>query len=370
MKHDQDARSSLLPARTPPGATASRRRVELAGWLAFVSLVPGSCGSSPGRSMASADAQPHPEGPARAAAATRARPVDPSHFVRAALLADVVLEERVLSDGRRAMAYVIRSKSEPYEHEMGPWSPKHVTDGKEEGGIWMKDGELYDVDGAFVASIGDLYSDPLWDLVREDGSIRVTDTREAFEAAARPDVDPRYHNHVVEGRPEWIEEKETTFVIPARPVLSETPIPIGRGPVGVALNGVRIDPPAPLHAILAAHTIAPLDDSGGHLNPHEGYHYHAATGRTREVAQGDGHAPMIGYALDGFAIHAHLDESGREPQGLDECSGHSDSTRGYHYHAGAPGGNQVIKAFRGVPGTAHVEGEQGRSGPPPHRGPP
>ncbi|MCA9321670.1 MAG: hypothetical protein KDB53_13095 [Planctomycetes bacterium] len=76
-----------------------------------------------------------------------------------------------------------------------------MTDGKDKGGIWMKDGQLYDVDGAFLAGNADFYSDPEWNLVREDGSIRVTDTKEAFEAAARPDVDPQYHNHVVEGRP-------------------------------------------------------------------------------------------------------------------------------------------------------------------------
>ncbi len=351
--------------------SGSRGLVELAGWLAIGTIVLGACGSRPNPARGLDGVQPAPEIRAQAADEKRAKPVDPSHFIRAALLADIALEERVLSDGTRALSYVIQSESEPHEHAMGPWSPKHVTDGKEKGGIWMKDGELYDVDGPFVASIGDLYSDSDWDLVREDGSIRVTETKEAFEAAARPDVDSRYHNHVVEGRPEWIEQKKTTYVIPAQPIFSETPIRLGHGPVGVAFNGVNFDPPAPLHAILAAHTIAPLDDYGGHLNPHAGYHYHAATGRTKEVDQGDGHAAMIGYALDGFAIYAHLNEQSREPQSLDECGGHIDSKRGYHYHAGAPGSNQIIHAFRGVPGTARMEGEeQGEPGPPPHRDPP
>ena len=107
--------------------------------------------------------------------------------------------------------------------------------------------------------------------------------------------------------------------------------------------------------IIDAHTIAPFDHAGGHINPHEGYHYHAATGRTKEVAQPDGHSPMIGYALDGFGIFAHLDPAGNAPVALDECGGHYDGTRGYHYHAGSPGSNQIIGAFRGQAGTVTVE---------------
>ncbi len=133
----------------------------------------------------------------------------------------------------------------------------------------------------------------------------------------------------------------------------------------MAFNGVRFDPPAPLHAILAAHTIAPLDHAGGHLNPFEGYHYHAATGHTREIAQPDGHAPMIGLALDGYPIFAHTDAHGQAPENLDECGGHSDSFRGYHYHVGAPGSNQILLALRGVAGLSMVDGETPEAGRPP-----
>jgi len=73
------------------------------------------------------------------------------------------------------------------------------------------------------------------------------------------------------------------------------------------------------------------------------------------VEQADGHAPMIGYAIDGFGIYALLDKNGKEPIGLDECGGHVDDIRGYHYHAGAPGGNQIIKCLHGVPGYIEVK---------------
>lgn len=345
------------PAGQHQGDFHVRRRLDRIGLLLLGSLTLAACASDSHQSRPVLDQTGH---------GASAVPVDPSNFIRAALVEDIRMEERELADGTRALCYIVKSKSVPHEHEMGPWSPTHVTDGKDKGGIWMKDGVVYDVDGPFIAGLAELYDDPAWQLVRADGSIRITETKAAFEAAARPDVDPAYHNHVVEGRPEWIDERITTYVIPVQPVLRVAPTPARHGAVGVAFNGVNFDPPAPLHAILAAHTIAPLDDSGGHLNPHSGYHYHAATGHTKEVAQADGHAPMLGYALDGFAIYAHMDENGEAPQDLDECGGHTDAVRGYHYHAGSPGSNRILTAFRGVPGTALVDGESS-AGPGPRR---
>ncbi len=282
-------------------------------------------------------------------------PVRPSHFITEVLVGVIVQEERALADGTKVPCYVIRTWSEPHEHDAGPFSPRTITDSKDAGGIWFHDGHVHDVDGPFIENIAEFYDDNRWKLYRDDGTVRVTDTREAFEAAARPDVDPRFQNFVVEGRAEWIERRVTTYVIPVTPVYRTYTTRLTRGGIAVAFNGVNYDPPAPLHAILGAHTIAPFDDAGGHFNPHEGYHYHAATGKTKEVPQPDGHAPMIGYVLDGFALYAYLDEAGNPPSDLDECGGHFDETRGYHYHAGAPGSNQIIKAFRGNPGTVAVE---------------
>ncbi|WP_458525639.1 hypothetical protein [Onishia taeanensis] len=38
--------------------------------------------------------------------------------------------------------------------------------------------------------------------------MRITDTPEAFDAAARPDVDPEYESYCVEERMEWLEGGE------------------------------------------------------------------------------------------------------------------------------------------------------------------
>lgn len=60
---------------------------------------------------------------------------------------------------------------------------------------------------------------------------------------------------------------------------------------------------------------------------------------------------MIGYALDSYGLYAQLDAKGQPPTDLDECGGHLDAVRGYHYHAGAPGSNEIMGCFRGKPGT-------------------
>jgi hypothetical protein len=62
---------------------------------------------------------------------------------------------------------------------------------------------------------------------------------------------------------------------------------------------------------------------------------------------------MIGYALDGYGMYALADASGAEPTGLDNCRGHSDSTRGYHYHVASAGENMFIGCFKGEQGTAN-----------------
>ncbi|WP_411825752.1 YHYH protein [Luteolibacter sp. AS25] len=274
----------------------------------------------------------------------------PEKFDQSNLMGEIEKRSEKIGDGSEVECWVIPIKSVPTEHAMGPWCPASTSDDKSKGGIWLKDGEVYDVDGPFVANLAKLYDDADWNLVREDGTIKVTDTEEAFMGAARPDVDPRYENHCVECPPEVKVSENTVYIIPANPVMNEKATRLSRGGIGVAFNGVNYDPPAPLHAIIGAHTIAPLDVHGGHMNPFEGYHYHAATGSTKEVAQDDVHAPMIGYIIDGFGLYAHLDKEGKEPEGLDECGGHYDEVRGYHYHAGSPGSNQIIKAFRGTPG--------------------
>ena len=75
--------------------------------------------------------------------------------------------------------------------------------------------------------------------------------------------------------------------------------------------------------------------------------------------QTDSHTAQIGYAIDGFGIY----ELAANHSTFDECNGHEDEIRGYHYHATEPGKNEIIGCLHGV--TATVERERDGHRPPP-----
>jgi hypothetical protein len=284
--------------------------------------------------------------------------VDPALFLPAGIVGTITQVQKTLSNGTTTTCYKITTTKTPSDHVMGPWCPTNLTDDASKGGVWFEKGNLYDVDGAFVKNLSTFYNDAKWKLYNADGSIRVTNTKEACQAAARPDVDPMYNNYCVECQPTYFSNIKITYYIPVKPIKMTGTTSIGGGPqggiVGVAFNGINFDPPAPTKAILGAYTLAPMDDAGGHVNGATGYHYHAATGRSKKVEQADGHAAMIGYAMDGFGLYELLDQTNKEPTDLDACRGHYDTTRGYHYHVAKAGSNSFIGCFHGAQGSVEV----------------
>ena len=287
--------------------------------------------------------------------------VDPSYFYTADGSVTITTVPCTLSDGTQTDCYQIVTSSLATDHEMGPWCPDNIADGEEAGGIWLEGGEVYDVDGAFVENLATFYNDTNWLLYDANGDIYVTDTEEDCENAANPNVGAEYENFWVECLPSYITDLSQTWVIPVRPVIQTSPTlftTAGGGPPGagntapstrgVALNGIEFSAPAPVDNILGAYTLAPFDDAGGHINVHQGYHYHAATGFGTQIVQDDGHAALIGYALDGFGIYALEDANGDSPSDLDELRGHTDDTRGYHYHVDAAGNNNFINGLKGA----------------------
>ena len=276
--------------------------------------------------------------------------VDRTRFDPAGLAAPITEESCTLSNGATATCLRIQLRGAPSDHAVGPFCPRTITDPASAAGIWLSGGRVYDVDGAFVRQLATFYNDPVWQLYDPaTGRVRVTETRTACEAAARPNVDPQYNNYCVECALSYVNGGvTTTLVIPARPVARPSSQDVGMMTVvGAALNGVAFDPPAPVQAILAAHTIAAFDDCGGHVNLAAGYHYHAATGCSRAYPSCDGHAPLIGYAADGYAIHGMRNGDGNEPADLDACRGHTDAARGYHYHVAGAGENLFLGCFHG-----------------------
>lgn len=283
--------------------------------------------------------------------------VNPSYFLQAGLAESIEKVNKTLSNGSTVACYKIVSNNTPTDHVMGPWCPTSIYDGNDKGGIWFDGGKVYDVDGSFIKNLATFYSNATWKLYNPvTGAINVTNTKEACMAAARPDVDPQYKNYCVECLPSYFPGIKKIYYIPVIPIKAKNPTPLmGMGiTVGIAFNGINFDPPAPAQAILGAFTVAPFDDAGGHVNGVTGYHYHAATGKSTKIKQTDGHAAMIGYAMDGYGLFEQVDESGKEPSDLDESRGHYDSKRGYHYHVASAGTNSFINSFRGIPGSFSV----------------
>lgn len=278
-------------------------------------------------------------------------------FANAALVGEPRLVDCKLSGGTVSKCFAITVKGEPVDHPTGPWCPGSIEDTNEAGGIWLENGKVYAVDGPFIERLAAFYKDPEWSLFDPaTGKIRVTDTKAGCEAAARPNVDPAYNNYCVQCQLDYMgHTSERTYVLPLEPVVAVSPSDVtDLTSSGVALNGVRVDGPAPTHAILAAHTLAPFDDCGGHINLHVGYHYHAAMGCSKKVANGDGHAPAVGIAMDGYKLHARFNLNGETPADLDQCGGHETEELGYHYHVADPGKNAIISCHRGERGCSNA----------------
>ena len=281
--------------------------------------------------------------------------VDPANFLESGLAdGNIEVVDCTLSGGTETTCYQIRTTGAPADHAVGPFCPRNISESAETAGIWIENGETYDLSGTFIENLATFYDDSSWQLYDPvTGDINVTETQQACEAAARPDVDEQYQNHCVECLLSYVGGGiSRTYLLPVGPVPLSQPSEIDRrGVVGLALNGIDFDPPAPVDAILSAYTIAAFDDCGGHVNPFAGYHYHAATGCQTEVASTDEHAPLIGYTLDGYGLFAMADAAGSEPKDLDACRGHSDDARGYHYHAASPSENMFIGCFHGEQGS-------------------
>ena len=288
---------------------------------------------------------------------------DVSLFLEGALVANVTQETCRLSGGAQATCHKITVVGLPVDHGVGPFCPPTTSATADEGGVWFDGAGLYDIDGDFIEGLSSLYGDANWKLYDDDGKVKITDTKEAFEGAARPNVAPQYQNHCVEGRLEWLPGGQpiaTTVLIPTRPVFASTPAANLRL-LGVTLNGARIDGSAPVRDILRAYTIAAFDDCGGHFNPIEGYHVHASMGCSGiEVP---GHGLHFAYALDGHAIFTAIPE-GSTAADTDTCGGHDHNDLGYHYHASPAADNAVLRCLRGEFVAAVGQGPaQGQRGP-------
>ncbi|MCH2132235.1 MAG: YHYH protein [Phycisphaerales bacterium] len=162
--------------------------------------------------------------------------------------------------------------------------------------------------------------------------------------------------------------------IPLNPVRTNNPGTVlfdTLGPVGVSLNGVAIYNPYDGGGVDAPSTIC-MDDFNGHPSPDGRYHYHQASPWAYPADSG-GHSVLMGYLFDGIPIYGPYESPGvfaKDVSGemaLDDCNGHEDPIRGYHYHAisfdlDQGGFPWIAGCFAAVPDTSNFAG--GGGGPP------
>jgi hypothetical protein len=271
-------------------------------------------------------------------------------FKRGAFVTEPEIVDCKTAEGTQTTCYKLITSGGAAEREPGPFCPRTITDGADAGGAWFSKegtGDLVDITGKFIADLSHYYDDPNWQLYNpETGEIRYTDTKASCLGAAKPDVEEQYKQNCIECELSYLDDDfSRTYLIPT------TPIPANRTSrvrtAGIALDGAELSGPAPINDILGSYTIAAFDDCGGHINIHQGYHYHSSTGCTDTVISDDDYAPLIGYAPDGYAIYAMRDAQGHEAESLDECRGTTDAVRGYHYRAASPSENLIIGCLHG-----------------------
>jgi len=300
-------------------------------------------------------------------------------FKQANVVSGPELVDCTLSGGSTTSCFRLTVKPVPTNYTPGPWCPGSITSNAEEGGIWLEEGEVNDVDGKFIENLATFYSDSKWQLFdAETGKIFVTDTIEKCAGAAKPNVELEYQQHCVECQLSYLDNEATiTYTIPTKPIAASDVSRTGTSGAGVAFNGVRLDGPAPVDAILSNYTLAPFDDCGGHINLNVGYHYHAATECLKDTASVSEQESIIGVAMDGHFIHARLHNDGTLPEGLDQCGGHETEQAAYHYHAGEEGSNAILNCMLGEQGCMSADegaecnasasnrrGRESRGGPP------
>lgn len=201
-----------------------------------------------------------------------------------------------------------------------------------------------------------------------DANVKVTATADAW--IVESDGIPTHPTADFPNRdnPNRIEEQSYRFTIPRHPAKAATATPTPFGPIGVAINGIPFYNPYNAEgrdAVLGPFAEV-FDSCCGHPDPLGRYHYHKYPACVKSpFTDPEGqHSPLLGYMFDGFALYGPNGGDGVPPTDLDECNGHEDPDRGYHYHVTAAF-PYLIGAYRGTPEPSNVDRPRfaGRNGP-------
>ncbi|RDH42605.1 YHYH protein [Zooshikella ganghwensis] len=280
----------------------------------------------------------------------------PGYYDNQNFLADITLVPCTLANKINSLCFKLSVKSTPIED--GPYCPKTIHD---IGGIYPYDGPTNP--GLRVLSralFEDMEKDGL-DIIDNEGNIRIQliDTRD------KP-ISSEY-TYCIEAVKDL--RLKLHYFIPALPRFATEPTSMegASNIVGLSFNGVPINgtPPSVIDGIPNAPSGLPaLDPCGGHIN--EGfYHSHIFPETINqkliknnifevqcEAIYQKYDSALIGYAMDGFPIYGSADLFGKEPDNLDQCSGHITSTLHYpwgiyHYHAASNDPVNIPRCLKG-----------------------
>jgi hypothetical protein len=165
--------------------------------------------------------------------------------------------------------------------------------------------------------------------------------------------------------PNEIRQALRVFNLPINPEIAARPSCLPLGPIGIALTGAlfftALD--ADLRDAVATEI---FDACEGHPQQQGRYHYHHDS-PCFDQGRPDQHSPLVGFALDGFAIFGPRDADGRPMtnEALDECHGHVGPVLDangatvivYHYHI-TKEFPYVVGCFKGAP-TIRPNGRTG-----------
>ena len=204
-------------------------------------------------------------------------------------------------------------------------------------------GSQFDFNGNGVtdgADLGTLFIQ--WGQVchsfHDNVSISIVGDRLVVTGSGMPDHD--YGNFPGEcGNPNSVGDQNDTWRLPITPEPTDDPAVdalVQMGPIGIMVNGVAFYNPFDGGGVTAPDTIC-MDSCNAHPSPDSRYHYHQYSPCIEPYS--GGHSTLIGYAFDGYPVHGPWEQDdllAAEVEGkgsLDECNGHYDDVRGYHYHA-------------------------------------
>ena len=186
---------------------------------------------------------------------------------------------------------------------------------------------------------------------------------------------PNHPTAIFPGRgagPNPIQECDRTYYLPLAPVRNPKAVAMDKtnsnralpmGAIGFAVNGVAFFNPFDMEGTEAVNI---LDRCCGHPAPNNQYHYHKypVCVKSPFVDDGEGHSPLIGFALDGFPLYGPYVAKGLmakddKDRPLDDFNMRFDDDRGWHYHVTPGKYPYLIGGFAGTP-----DPRNGRRGPP------